>query len=67
MERLVLARECKRKAQGWKAGNYRKRRSAVTFEPGDLVLVNSRALQGFYGRGRRRKFVTLWLGCFAIR
>ena len=35
-----------RKAQERQARNYDKRRSAVTFEPGDLVLVDTYALRG---------------------
>ncbi|CDJ33009.1 Retrotransposon nucleocapsid protein, related [Eimeria mitis] len=42
---LAAARECMRKAQERQARNYDKRRSAVSFNPGDLVLVDSHALR----------------------
>ncbi|CDJ28185.1 Retrotransposon nucleocapsid protein, related [Eimeria mitis] len=41
---LAAARECMRKAQERQPRNYDKRRSAVSFNPGELVLVDSHAL-----------------------
>ena len=49
-EHLRTARECMRQAQERQARNYDKRRSAVTFEPGDLVLVDTRSTR-FARRG----------------
>lgn len=66
-EHLNSARECMRKAQERQARNYNKRRSAVIFEPGDLVLIDSHALRGGHDGVRPGKFTARWLGPFAVR
>ena len=66
-EHLRSARECMRKAHERRARNYDKRRSAVTFEPGDLVLVDTHALRGARDKAQKRKFVARWVGQFAVR
>ncbi|CDJ36360.1 LOW QUALITY PROTEIN: uncharacterized protein EMH_0080840 [Eimeria mitis] len=62
---LVAARECMRKAQEHQARNYDKRRSAVSSNPGDLVLVDSHALCSAQGE-QPQKFATRWVGPFAV-
>ena len=66
-EHLRSARECMRKAQERQARNYDKRRSAVTFEPGDLVLVDTHALRGAKHGDQTRKFAARWVGPFGVR
>ena len=66
-EHLRSARECMRKAQERQARNYDKRRSAVTFEIGDLVLVDTHALRGAQDGGQTRKFAARWVWPFAVR
>ena len=39
----------------------------MTFEPGDLVLVDTHALQGAQDGDQTRKFVARWVGPFAVR
>ena len=56
-----------RKAQERQARNYDKRRSAVIFEPGDLVLVDTHALRGAQDGDQIRKFAARWAGPFAVR
>ena len=56
-----------RKAQERQARNYDKRRSAVTFDPGDLVLVDIHALRGAQDGDQTRKFAARWVGRFAVR
>ena len=65
-EHLRAARECMRKAQERQARNYDKRRSAVTFEPGDLVLVDPHVLRGAQDGDQTRKFAARWVGPFAV-
>ena len=55
-----------RKAQVRQARNYDKRRSAVTFEPGDLVLVDTQALRGAQDEDQTRTFTARWVGPFAV-
>ena len=64
---LAAARECMRKAQERQARNYDKRRSAVSFNPGDLVLVDSHALRSAQEGEQPKKFATRWVGPFAVR
>ena len=66
-EHLRSARECMRKAQERQARNYDKRRSAATFEPGDLVLVDIHALRGAQDGDQTRKFTARWVVPFAVR
>ena len=56
-----------RKVQEQQARNYDKRRSAVTFAPGDLVLVDPHALRGAQDGDQTRKFAARWVGPFAVR
>lgn len=65
-EHLASAKECMRKAQERQARNYDKKRAAVTFEPGDLVLVDRHALRGHLESDVSKKFATRWLGPFAV-
>ena len=39
----------------------------MTFEPGDLVLVDTRALRGAQDADQTRKFAARWVGPFAVR
>ena len=56
-----------RKAQEQQARNYDKRRSAVTFGPGNLVLVDTHARRGVQDGDQTRKFAARWAGPFAVR
>ena len=56
-----------RKAQERQARNYDKRRSAVAFEPGDLVLVDINPLRGSQNGDQNRKFAARWVGPLAVR
>ena len=64
---LAAARECMRKAQERQARNYDKRRSAVIFNPGDLVLVDSHALRSSREGEQPRKFAARWVGPSTVR
>ncbi|CDJ29444.1 Retrotransposon nucleocapsid protein, related [Eimeria mitis] len=64
---LAAAKECMREEQERQARNYDKRRSAVSFNPGDLVLVDSHALLGTQEGEQPKKFATRWVGPFAVR
>ena len=55
-----------RKAQERQARNYDKRRSAVTLEPGDLVLVDTHNLRGARAGDKARRFTAHWVGPFAV-
>ena len=63
---LSCAKECMRKAQERQARNYDKKRSQVTFEPGDLVWVDRQAFRGSQAGDQTKKFAARWLGPFAI-
>ena len=65
-EHIRLACECMRKAQELQARNYDKRRSAVTFELGDLVRVDAHAQRGAQDGEHARKFATRWVRPFAV-
>ena len=63
---LVVAKECMKKAQERQARNYDKRRSAVIFQVGDLVMVDRQALRGSQDGDLTKKFAARWLGPFAV-
>ena len=55
-----------RKAQERQARSYDKKRAAVTFDVGDLVLVDRQAIRSTLEGDRSKKFATRWLGPFAV-
>ncbi|CDJ28247.1 OSJNBb0049I21.6 protein, related [Eimeria mitis] len=63
----AAARECMRKAQERQTRNYDKRRSALSFNPGDLVLVHSHSLRSAQEGEQPKTFSTRWVGAFAVR
>ncbi|CDJ35654.1 uncharacterized protein EMH_0028270 [Eimeria mitis] len=64
---LAAAKKCMRKAQERHARNYHKRRSAISFNPSDLVLVDSHAPLSAQEGEQSKKFATRWAGPFAVR
>ena len=65
-EHLASAKECMRKARERQVRNYDKKRAAVNFEVGDLVLVDRQAIRSNVEGDLSKKFATRWLGPFAV-
>ncbi|CDJ33464.1 uncharacterized protein EMH_0082780 [Eimeria mitis] len=64
---LAAARDCMRKAQERQARNYEKKCSAISFNPSDLVLMDSDALRRVQEGEQPKTFATRWVGPFAVR
>jgi len=67
MQQLTDARECMQKAQQQQAKHYNKKRQALKFNPGDLVLVAREGLRGAAEGTVPKKFAQKWLGPFTIK
>lgn len=65
-QQLDSARECMRKAQERQERYYNQKRLEMIFEPGDMVLVDSRGLRSTQGGEPTKKFSRRWQGPFAV-
>lgn len=65
-KQLDSAKECMKKAQERQERYYNQRRVNMMFEPGDMVLVDSRGLRSAQGNESVKKFSRRWQGPFTV-